>query len=102
MSAGLKSLSSRSRRLFLTFGLVTLLPTVGLFWLGTTLLGQDRELAEKQLRDHLEREADRCRRGPALVAVGRRQLGVPLCALRVRLVDVAVFIQASGKARRPH
>jgi signal transduction histidine kinase len=40
------------------FAAVTLVPAIGLAWLGTTLIKQDRELAEKQLRDRLERSAD--------------------------------------------
>jgi signal transduction histidine kinase len=48
----------RPRRLLAIFAIVTLVPAIGLVWLGTTLIGQDRELAEKQLRDRLEREAD--------------------------------------------
>ena len=40
------------------FAIITLLPAAGVVWLGRALLGQDRELAEKQLRDRLERDAD--------------------------------------------
>lgn len=48
----------RPRRLLTLLTLVTLLPVAGLVWLGSALLAQDRDLAEKQLRDRLEREAD--------------------------------------------
>ena len=71
MSASLKSLSSRSRQLLLTFGVVTLLPTIGLIWLAFTLVNQDRELAVKQLRDYLERRAD------DVIGELRRDLSMP-------------------------
>ncbi len=47
----------RPRRLLALFGTVTIVPALGLVWLGTTLIRQDQELAEKQLLDRLERQA---------------------------------------------
>jgi two-component system, OmpR family, phosphate regulon sensor histidine kinase PhoR len=53
--ASLKTWSSR--RLLVLFVAVTLVPAVGLIWLGVTLIRQDGELADKQLRDQLNRKA---------------------------------------------
>jgi signal transduction histidine kinase len=47
----------RPRRLLALFGAVTIVPALGLVWLGTTLIRQDQQLAEKQLLDRLERQA---------------------------------------------
>ena len=71
MTTGLKALSLRSRRVLLTFGLVMVLPTIGLFWLGITLIGQDRALAVNQLRAGLERDADQ------IVADLQRDIALP-------------------------
>lgn len=53
------------------FAVVTILPAAGLAWLGSTLIGQERERAESQLRARLEREID------ALGASVARELAMP-------------------------